>query len=109
SGGAWRDGRAVYLATEVDDFRRRRLPAWARRRAWCLTGSWGTLGVECALGPLVWIAPLRPVVVAAAVAMHLAMEWFINLYLFGAVMMACLTLFVDADALERWLAAAGVR
>jgi hypothetical protein len=32
-GATWLDGRAVYLATEVEDFRRRRLPAWADVRA----------------------------------------------------------------------------
>jgi hypothetical protein len=39
AGESWRDGRAVYLATEVEDFRRRRLPAWARRPAWCRLGA----------------------------------------------------------------------
>jgi hypothetical protein len=107
-GQTWRDGRAVYLATEVDDFRRRRLPAWARRAGWCKAFAWSTLAIEGALGPLIWIPGLRGAVVVAGVAMHLTLEWFLNLYLFGAVMIACFTLFVDPYVLERWMAAAGI-
>jgi hypothetical protein len=33
-------------------------------------------------------------------ALHLAMEAFMNLQLFGATMVVCLTLFVDPQALD---------
>lgn len=108
AGTTWMDGRAIYLATEVEDFQRHRLPAWAWRRGWCRAGAWGTLVVEASLGPLVWITECRAAVVAAGISMHLVLEWFLNIYLFGAVMIACLTLFADPATIEQWLAAARI-
>jgi hypothetical protein len=107
-GRSWVDGRAVYFATEVEDFRRRRLPGWARREGWCRALAWSTLAVEAALGPLIWVPALRGAVVVAGIAMHVTMERFLNLYLFGAVMIACFALFVDPYVLERWMVAAGI-
>jgi hypothetical protein len=108
AGESWRDGRAVYLATEVEDFRRRRLPAWARRPAWCRLGAWATLAVEGALGSLVWIAEWRGPVLVAGVAMHVVLEGFLNLYLFGAIMIVCLWLFLSPETIEAGLRAAGI-
>lgn len=53
------------------------------------------LATELLLGIAVWIRELRYPVLALGLAMHLTMDWFMNLHLFGATMIASLLLFVD--------------
>ena len=54
------------------------------------------------LGTLIWIRELRLPVLISGVLLHLGMEAFMNLYLFGAVMIVCLTLFPQPEE-ARWL------
>lgn len=109
SGETWRDGRALYFATEVADFSRRRLAPWARRTLLLRAGAWGTIATEAALGIGVWFAEIRSLTLAAGVVLHLTLETYLNLYLFGAVMVACLTLFVEPAAVEGLGRAAGLQ
>jgi uncharacterized membrane protein YphA (DoxX/SURF4 family) len=104
SGATWLKGTAVFYAVEVPKYRRARLPRLARSLAGSRVMTWGTMAVECALGPFVWIRELRPAVIASAVVMHLGMEVFMNLHLFGPTMMVCLTLFIDPHTVARWAA-----
>jgi hypothetical protein len=101
AGETWRQGSAVYYAVEVPKFRRYRLPRWARTLTGARLLTWTTLAVELALGSIVWIRECRLPVVLAGLAMHAGMEVFMNLHLFGAVMAACLLLFLDPAA-ARW-------
>ncbi len=101
SGCTWLDGTAVYYAVEVPKYRRAHLPSIARNMTGARVLTWGTMAIECALGPLVWIRELRLPVVASAIAFHLGMEVFMNLHLFGSTMIVCLTLFLDPHAVER--------
>jgi hypothetical protein len=70
--------------------------------------TWGTMAIECALGPFVWIRELRLPVLAAGVALHLGMELFMNLYLFNVTMLVCLTLFIDPFDTQRLLRSVGL-
>jgi uncharacterized membrane protein YphA (DoxX/SURF4 family) len=99
-GPTWREGSAVYYAVEAAGFRRSGLPCFRRGRLLSRIATWWTLAVELALGLLVWVGPLRYPVLIAGMALHLAMEAFMNLQLFGATMVVCLTLFVDPQALD---------
>lgn len=103
AGVSWLQGTAAFYAVEVADFRRRRLPPFARTMFWARAGTWSTLAIELLLGLAVWIRELRYPVLAMGVAMHLLMDWFMNLHLFGATMIVCLTLFVDPYHVERTL------
>ena len=49
--------------------------------------TYGTLAVELSLGTLVWIDEFRYPVLLAGVVLHLALELFLNLQLFGWIMM----------------------
>ncbi|HYB95638.1 MAG TPA: HTTM domain-containing protein [Vicinamibacterales bacterium] len=109
AGASWYDGRAVLFATEARDFQRRRLPVWARRHGWLRAGSWATVVTEFALGTLIWVREFRGATLAAGVVMHLILERYLNLYLFGAVMIACLMLFLDPASVERTLRTAGIQ
>jgi hypothetical protein len=90
----------VYYAIEVPKYRR--LPPFARTRAWSRALTYWTLADECALGTLVWIRELRLPVRVSGVLLHVGMEAFMNVYLFGAVMIVCLTLFLQPEE-ARWL------
>jgi hypothetical protein len=103
AGSSWLTGSAVYYAVEVPKYRRSHLPAFARNLGWSRLATWGTMAIEGALGPLVWIRELRAPALAAGVALHLGMELFMNLHLFGATMIVCLTLFIEPDAMEHVL------
>jgi len=97
-GRSWLEGTAGFYAVEVADFRRHRLPRFARTLFWSQTGTWSVLATELLLGPAIWIRELRYPVLALGVTMHVAMDWFMNLQLFGATMIASLLLFVDPAA-----------
>lgn len=103
SGSTWRTGSAVYYAVEVPKYQRLRLPAFARTLAWSRFMSWWTMAVEFALGPLIWFRELRPAILVAGITLHLGMEAFMNLHLFGPMMIACLLLFLDPARSERIL------
>ena len=104
-GETWRQGTAVYWVSMVSDYRRRQVPAAMRTLWWSRLATWGTLALEFALGPLVWIGECRYPLVAAAALFHLGLEVLMNLQLFGAIMLAGLTTFVSPYDLERLIAA----
>jgi hypothetical protein len=100
-GETWRQGTAVYWVWMVSDYRRRPMPAAMRTVWWSRLATWGTLALEFALGPLVWISELRyPLLVSAAV-FHLVLEVAMNVQLFGAIMLTGLATFVSPYDLER--------
>jgi len=105
AGETWRRGTAVYWVSMVSDYRRRPLPAAMRTLWWSRLATWGTLALEFALGPLVWIRECRYPLVAVAVAFHLGLEVLMNLQLFGAIMLTGLTTFISPYDLERLVAA----
>lgn len=95
SGSTWRTGSAVYYAVEVPKYQRLRLPSFARTLAWSRVLSWWTIALEFALGSLVWIREWRPATIVAGITLHLGMEAFMNLHLFGPAMIVCLLLFLE--------------
>ena len=104
-GQAWRQGTAVYWVSMVSDYRRRPLPAAMRTLSWSRLATWGTMALEFALGPLVWISEFRYPLVAAGAIFHLLLEVLMNLQLFGAIMLTGLVTFVSPYDLERLVAA----
>jgi hypothetical protein len=56
----------------------------------------------------VWVPALRYPVLLAGVTLHLLMEVFMNLQLFGVIMIVCLALFIEPHDLEAFLGAFGL-
>lgn len=102
-GKRWRNGTAAYYPTQVTSFSRMRLPPVLINRFWIGLATYGTLIVELALGVLVWVEPLRRPVLLAGVAMHLVLELFLNLQLFGWTMIVSFLLFVDPNTVREWI------
>ena len=104
-GETWRQGTAVYWVSMVSDYRRRPVPVAMRTLWWSRLATWGTLALEFALGPLVWIREFRYPLIAMAAIFHLVLEVLMNLQLFGAIMLTGLATFISPYDLERLVAA----
>jgi len=104
-GETWRRGTAVYWVWMVSDYRRLQVPSAMRTLWWSRLATWGTLAMEFALGPLVWIKEFRYPLVAAAALFHVGLEVMMNLQLFGAIMLTGLSTFISPYDLERLAAA----
>ena len=107
-GQRWIDGVAAYYAVAVGDFQRRPFPRALLSAPWIRFATWSTLGIEFALGPLIWIKELRSAALISGVALHAGMEVFMNLHLFGATMLASLVLFVDPVVMTDLLSRVGL-
>jgi len=95
----------VYWASMVSDYRRRPVPVAMRTLWWSRAATWGTLTLEFALGPLVWLREFLYPVVATAAVFHLVLEVLMNVQLFGAIMLTGLVTFVSPYDLERLVSA----
>ena len=94
-GSAWLDGSAAYYPTQVQEYRRFPLPR-VLAGAFCIRlATWGTILVELALGTVIWVKEFRVAILLSGFAFHLALEYCLNLQLFGWTMMCCLLLFVS--------------
>jgi hypothetical protein len=110
-GETWRDGTAAHYVLRLAEFQRFPLPFeswWIESLAVTRLLTWSSLGVELALGVLIWVPALRYPVLALGVAFHLALEYALNIPVFQWAMLACLVAFVppaDLVCAGRWLAA----
>jgi hypothetical protein len=96
-GNSWRNGTAVYYPTQVDDYRRRQLPQLLTCWPIVATMTYFTLGLEGSFGFLVWVKELRYPVLLAGLVLHVLLEIFLNLQLFGWIMMSSYLLFVPSQ------------
>lgn len=94
---AWRKGTAVYYPLQNTDIRNLRLPIprFMLGRVVVAAGTWGTLMLECMLGPGLWIDELRLPLVIGAALLHLAIAYAFSLWLFSYIMLACLCVFIE--------------
>jgi uncharacterized membrane protein YphA (DoxX/SURF4 family) len=102
-GPKWRNGSAVHYPLNVLIYQRFALPRSFTTPAMVRTATWGTLGVEFALGPLVWIDELRYPVLALGILLHLGIEVALNVQLFGWTMISCLFLFLRPEHVQALL------
>jgi hypothetical protein len=104
SGEFWSDGSAVSTVFRLTDLHRFGPPAFMIDSvAFVAFLTWSTLLLELALATLLWAKPLRPVLVALGVLLHLTIDVFVLVGFFGVAMIAGLTTFLDADRIDRWV------
>jgi hypothetical protein len=63
--------------------------------------TWGTLFMEFSLCFLVWVKPLRYLILSLGVLFHMGLNYALNIPLFQPIMVACYVNFIDAAALTR--------
>jgi hypothetical protein len=98
-GATWLQGSAAYYPTQVQEYRRFPLPRLLTGAFWIKLATWGTILTELGLGTAIWVKEFRLAILLCGFAFHLALEYFLNLQLFGWTMMCCLLLFVSPTSL----------
>ena len=103
-GTSWNDGTAVSYATRIADLERFPVPSF-------ITDSlvisnlltFGTLGIELALGILVWSRKLRPWVLLLGISLHLGIDYAIRVGFFSYVVFVAYIAFIPPETAERWI------
>jgi hypothetical protein len=103
-GETWRDGTAVSYALRQDDLLRLELPtALVASPAVSAALTYGTLGIELAVGVLIWSRRARPFVVVPAIALHLLVDATLAAALISAAMLTAFVAFVEPETASRWI------
>lgn len=101
-GETWRDGTAVSYALRIEDVRRLPTPEFLTQSILVTEVlTFGTLGLELALGILVWNRVLRPWVMAMGIAMHIMIEYGIMVGFFGLAMLVTYLAFLSPATASR--------
>jgi hypothetical protein len=102
SGGTtWVDGTATYYVLRLDEFRRFPVPDFLKDPFMTRIQTWATLAIEFALGVLVWFRELRYVVLLAGLALHVSLEYSMNVPLFQWMIVATYLTFIYPEDLAR--------
>ncbi len=102
SGDLWRDGTAVSTALRIGDLTRFDVPDWLTGNVLIIAVfTWGALLIEVGLAFLLWVRPLRPVLIVLGISLHLFIDLFIVVGFFGPLMVTGLMAFSDANWIDR--------
>ena len=105
-GAPWVDGTALFYVTHLSEIQRFPLPGWIQHSLILKLGSWLTLGIEFALGVLIWFKELRYWLLLVGLLFHLSVEYALNLPMFEWDILAGYVLFIDPEDLtraEKWM------
>lgn len=101
TGDLWKSGTAVSTAFRLQDLQRVGQLDILVDNIWIVAMlTWSTLVVELALGMLLWVKRLRPLLIVFGVLLHLMIDTFVLVGFFGPAMVAGLMTFLDADRLD---------
>ncbi|MFY9255128.1 MAG: HTTM domain-containing protein [Fuerstiella sp.] len=98
NGNAWLDGTALYYASRLDDvFGRLPVPGILFNSLTALKlMTWTVLVAEVLLPLGLWVRETRRAAILGGIALHLSIEWMMNLFLFEWIMIVGLLSFVTA-------------
>jgi hypothetical protein len=106
AGATWRSGIAVSYVFRIENLERFPVPASiASSELISNVLTYGTLGVELALGILVWNRKLRPWVLLAGVGLHLGIDYAIRVGFFSYAIFVLYIAFIPPETMDRWLLA----
>ncbi|MBP7578935.1 MAG: HTTM domain-containing protein [Candidatus Obscuribacter sp.] len=100
SGGQWLDGTAVYYATRLDDMLRFPLPLVSDYRPMFTMATWFTLIIEFFGFTLIFVKECKYFVVIGLIALHLGIEYMINLPVFEWAFIFALFTFVESNHVQ---------
>lgn len=93
-GQEWWDGSALHYSLGVELYQRFPVPdALANGPVMSRLATWSVLAVESALPLALWVPRWRKCAIGAAIALHLAIDYSMNLFLFEWAMIAGLLAF----------------
>jgi predicted DCC family thiol-disulfide oxidoreductase YuxK len=100
-GETWNNGVAVYYAVRYDDIIRFPLPHFFDQLPVYFVLTWFTLVIEFALWNFIWWRPTRYWVLLAGLALHLGIEYCMNLPMFEWAFIFTYILFIYPEDLTR--------
>lgn len=99
----WQSGTALYNVLRSKELINFLLPDFIySNEVLCQFLTWSTLGLELLIPLLIWFRPLTLWVIAAAVCMHLSMEYCLNIPFFQALMIAGLATFLKPEQIRQF-------
>jgi hypothetical protein len=105
AGPLWNNGTALSFILRIADVQRFPSPAFQTNSVAINLMTYGTLAIELALGVLVWNKRLRPWLLAAGLAFHLAIDYSIRVGFFSLAAIVGLAAFVSPEASQRAICA----
>lgn len=100
-GVLWVNGTAVYYALSLQDFHR--FPTPGLHSMFLIRSlTWGTLLIEFGLGVLIWFKELRYPILIAGFAMHLGIEYSMNIPIFEWMIVVTYVNFIEPEDLEKF-------
>jgi hypothetical protein len=99
NGAAWLNGTALYYVARLDDyFGRFPLPSFLFAKTWFVAFmTWTVIVTELFVPVFIWFRETRRWALLAVVALHLAMEYCMYLFLFNWIMLVGWLAFVEWD------------
>jgi hypothetical protein len=107
-GPTWINGTALYYVYQLDQFHRFPLPSFIQDPMFLRFQTWITLAIEFSLGTLIWFRELRYPLLAIGLALHLALEYSMNVPLFQWIILSVYVTFIEPEDLARawrWVSA----
>ena len=103
-GTTWNDGTAVSYALRIGDLERFPVPGFITDSVLISNVlTFGTLGIELALGILVWNRKLRPWVLLLGVSLHLGIDYAVRVGFFTYIVFVAYIAFIPPETVERWV------
>jgi hypothetical protein len=93
-GKTWRNGTALAYPLRLADFRRLAAPRVLLWWPMVYLGTWGTLAAETFVALGVWITQFRYAAIITGVVLHLGIDTFLNVHLFGLTMCVALLVYL---------------
>jgi hypothetical protein len=96
----WANGTAVYYALRLEDFQRFPMPPM--HNLYLIKSlTWSTLVIEFGLGVLIWFKETRYPVLLAGLALHIGIEYAMNIPIFEWIMVATYVNFIEPQDFTR--------
>lgn len=102
-GVTWRDGTATWYSSQLTEFTKFPVPEFMHSRAMLAVTTYGTLLIELALASLVFYRPLRVYAVIGGIALHLGIEYSMNIPLFAFLCITGYITYFEGDQTERFI------
>ncbi len=104
AGSTWWDGTALYYVFRHTEFSRFTVPVVPQNLFLMKLFTWSALFIEFAGWTLIWFNETRYFVLLALLALHLGIDYAMNIPIFEHIMIASLVIFIPARDIE-WAAA----
>ncbi len=101
AGEGWVSGLACYNSSRYEDCMRFPVPVLFDNLFTIKCLTWGTILIEISLFTLVWFQEFRYWVLLGGLALHLGIEWTMNLPMFGWAFMSSYFAFVASEDLAK--------